>query len=177
MKQKWQVDNMPTTPVLGATYPTPLDPATADIWGDIVNALFLVFDGEFGTRTVDQNFADKILSRPILRDYGEDWQAVTSTAGAVSINVATANHASLALSENVTSFGFTNFSPTGNISASIVRVIQDVTPRTIVWTSPIDWGDAGAPTLTTVSGGVDTFLFETFDAGSTIYAYVRGQGF
>jgi hypothetical protein len=35
---------MPVSPVLGFTYPTPLDPATADLWGFTLNTIFLEFD-------------------------------------------------------------------------------------------------------------------------------------
>lgn len=39
---------MPTTTNLSLTYPTPLDPAYTDIWGDILNDIFIALDANTG---------------------------------------------------------------------------------------------------------------------------------
>lgn len=39
---------MPTLVYSGLTYPTPLDPAYADIWGDILNDIFIQMDASNG---------------------------------------------------------------------------------------------------------------------------------
>lgn len=168
---------MPTTPVLGGTYPTPLDPATADLWGSTLNTLFLLFDAEFGTRTVNQAFADKELSAPILVDYGEKWQTLTSSSGAVTFNMNTANHASLTLSENVTSFTFSNWTATGNLAGRVLRVIQGASAYTITWPAAVKWSGGVTPSLSSTNGAIDVFTFLSFDGGSTIYGIVTGQAF
>lgn len=168
---------MPTSPNLGFTYPTPLDPATADLWGATLNTLFLVLDSEAATKTINQSFADFVLSRVKLKDYGESWQTITSSSGAVTFDMETANHASLTLSENVTSFTFSNWTATGNVAGRLLRVIQDSTARTITWPAAVKWAGGVSPTLSTGSGDVDVFLFQSWDGGTTIYGSIVGQDF
>jgi hypothetical protein len=43
---------MPNLPYLGDAYPVPLDPAYADIWGDILNAMFVNFDAAIGKEQI-----------------------------------------------------------------------------------------------------------------------------
>ncbi len=168
---------MPTSPNLGFTYPTDLDPATADLWGATLNTLFLLLDTEAATRTIAQSYEDLALTRPILKDYGEDWQAVTSSSGVVTIDVTAGNHASLTLSEDVTTLTLSNPSPTGNVCPLLFRVIQDSTARTITWPAAVKWTSGIAPTLSTGSGEIDIFVLQTWDAGSTYYGTIVGQDF
>lgn len=168
---------MPVSPNLGFTYPTPLDPATADLWGPVINTVLLAIDSEFATRTIAQDFADLVLSRAKFVDYGEPWQTLTSSSNAVTFNMETANHGSLTLTENVTTFTFSNWTATGSVSGRMLRVIQDSTARTITWPAAVKWAAGVSPTLSTGSGDVDIFVFTSWDGGTTIYGSIVGQDF
>ena len=169
---------MPTTSNLSLTYDTPLDPATADLWGGVLNTITIAFDAEFGTRTIAQNYADFALSRAKLVDYGEKFQTITSSSNAVTFDMEAANHATLTLSENVTTFTFSNWAAGSDaLSARLLRVIQDSTARAITWPSAVKWAGNVAPTLSAGSGDIDLLTFITYDGGTTIYGAVVGQDF
>lgn len=168
---------MPVSPILGFTYPTPLDPATADLWGGILNTLLLVIDSEFGTRTVSQNYAGFELQDPLLVDYAEKVQTISSSSGSVTFSMATANHAVLALTENVSSFTFSNWPATSKLGGRVLFVTQDSTPRTITWPAAVKWPGGVVPTVSTGSGDVDIYTFFSHDGGTTIYGFISGQDF
>lgn len=168
---------MPTTANFGWTYPTPLDPATADVWGATLNTLFGDVDGEMATRSANYNFADFNLIRPNLIDYGEDVQAISSSSGSLTFNMTSGNHAELTLTENITTFTFSNWSPSGTLSGRVLRIVQDSTARTITWPAAVKWAGGTAPTLSTGSGDVDILVFISFDGGTTIYGSIFGQDF
>ena len=56
-----------------------------------------------------------------------------------------------------------------------LKVVQDSSARTITWPTTVDWPGGTAPTLTATSGGVDVFVFFTFDGGSNWYGFTAGQ--
>lgn len=168
---------MPTSPNLGFTYPTPLDPATADVWGTTLNTLFLVIDSEFATRTINQNYADFNLSRPNLLDYGEEAQSISSSSGSVTFDMTSGNHAEITLTEDITTFTFSNWSPSGTLSGRVLKIVQDSTARTITWPAAVKWTGGTAPTLSTGSGDIDILVFMSFDGGTTIFGAIFGQDF
>ena len=45
----------------------------------------------------------------------------------------------------------------------------------VTWPTSVDWGDAGAPALST--SGLDVVSFMTIDAGTTVLGFVAQQGF
>lgn len=168
---------MPTSPNLGFTYPTPLDPTTADVWGTTLNTLFLALDSEAATRTIAQDYADFDLSRPTLKDYGETLQTLTSSSGSVTWDMESGNHAQITLTEDITTFTFSNFAPSGDLMGCVLYVTQDSTARTITWPSAVKWAGGTAPTLSTGSGDVDVLVFISRDAGTNIQGGIFGQDF
>lgn len=104
----------------------------------------------------------------------EEYEAVTSTAGAATINLNNATNFSITLTENTT-FTFSNPASSGASSTFTLRSVQDSTDRTITWPAAVDWPSATAPTLSTGSGAVDYFVFTTNDGGTTWYGFVAGQ--
>lgn len=99
--------------------------------------------------------------------------AVTSSSNAATINLRDGDNFTHTLTENVT-YTFSNPAASGKVSAFSLKVIQDSSARTITWPS-VDWASATAPTLTTTSGGVDVFVFATYDGGTTYYGFTVGQ--
>ena len=104
----------------------------------------------------------------------EESTAITSASGAATINLRNGDNFTHTLSENVT-YTFSNPAASGKVSAFTLKVTQDSTARTITWPSSVDWAAATAPTLTATSGGVDVFVFVTYDGGTTYYGFTAGQ--
>lgn len=100
--------------------------------------------------------------------------AITSSSNAATINLRDGDNFTHTLTENVT-YTFSNPAASGRVSAFTLKVIQDSSARTITWPSSVDWAAATAPTLTATSGGVDVFVFVTYDGGTTYYGFTAGQ--
>ena len=104
----------------------------------------------------------------------EESTAITSSSNAATINLRDGDNFTHTLTENVT-YTFSNPAASGKVSAFSLKVTQDSSARTITWPSSVDWAAATAPTLTTTSGGVDVFVFVTYDGGTTYYGFTAGQ--
>ena len=104
----------------------------------------------------------------------EESTAVTSSSNAATLNLRDGDNFTHTLSENVT-YTFSNPGASGKVSAFSLKVIQDSSARTITWPNTVDWGSATAPTITTTSGGVDIFVFVTYDGGTIYYGFTAGQ--
>ena len=104
----------------------------------------------------------------------EESTAITSSSNAATINLRDGDNFTHTLSENVT-YTFSNPAASGKVSAFSLKVTQDSTARTITWPSSVDWAAATAPTITATSGGVDVFVFVTYDGGTTYYGFTAGQ--
>ena len=102
----------------------------------------------------------------------EDAETLTGTA--TTIDLATATNFTHTLT-GATTYTFSNPATTGNATAFTLKVIQDITARTITWPASVDWAGGTAPTLTATSGGVDVFVFYTIDGGTTYYGFTAGQ--
>ena len=100
--------------------------------------------------------------------------AITSSSNAATINLRDGDNFTHTLSENVT-YTFSNPAASGKVSIFSLKVTQDSTARSITWPTSVDWASATAPTLTTTSGGVDVFVFATYDGGTTYYGFTSGQ--
>ena len=104
----------------------------------------------------------------------EESTAITSSSGTATLNLRDGDNFTHTLSENVT-YTFSNPAASGKVSAFSLKVTQDTTARTITWPTSVDWPAATAPTLTATSGGVDVFVFVTYDGGTTYYGFTAGQ--
>lgn len=124
--------------------------------------------------TADAN-GDVILSEELkAKSYNETFLAVTSSAGAVTVNCETGNVFSHTLTENTT-FTFSNPPATGTAYGFTLKTVQDSTARTITWPASVDWAGGEAPTISAGSGEVDVFVFYTHDGGTTWYGFTAGQ--
>lgn len=159
---------MTTTTNLAISLPTVNSPVSADIWGDDLNTAITTLDAEAATKTVNLNFADKVLSRPEIKDFGYTTNgAFPNATGAVTIDIAaTGNVYSCTATGNLT-FTFSNPSASGVFCPLLVAVKQDGTgSRTITWPGSVN----GTPTTaTTTAGKVDFYQFGTWNGGTTWY--------
>jgi len=104
----------------------------------------------------------------------EDSVTITSSSAAATLNMRLGTSFLHDLTENVT-YTFSNPAASGNSSIFTLKIIQDSTARAITWPSSVDWPAATAPTLTATNNGVDMFVFQTIDGGTTWYGFVAGQ--
>jgi hypothetical protein len=72
-----------------------------------------------------------------------------------------------------TTITFSNLPSTGKVATWQMHIRNGST--NVTWPSSVDWGDAGAPALTT--SGLVVISFMTIDAGTTVLGFVAQQGF
>lgn len=168
---------MPTSVYLGLFYVTPFDPAYVDLWGAPVNAFLVGVDLDAGVKQINQDFNNKTLSQPIIKDYGETANTVSQAGAVLTLDLTTGNHFYTTLTADVTTVTISNPTATGNKCMLVLEITQDSTARTITWPASVKWPGGTAPTITATSGAIDEIVLTTRDAGSTWLATTRGQAF
>lgn len=152
--------------------------ADIDRFGTLINAILHGLPAWFRTRIDDMNFADFVLSRPKLKDYGETAQSVSSSSNVLTIDIEDGNHAYTTLTENVTTLTINNPTATGFVCPILLFVTQDGTGgRTITWPASFKWAGGSAPTVTSTASATDIYSAFTRDGGTTWYANIVGQNF
>lgn len=101
--------------------------------------------------------------------------APTISAGTLTLDCSAGNVFSVALNASITTLAFTNIPASGTAYALTLSFTADGTARTVAWGAAVKWPGGTAPTLTSTSGKVDTFVLTTWDAGTTWFAFVAGQ--
>jgi len=127
--------------------------------------------------TADAN-GDVNLSEELkAKSYNETFSAITSSSGTATLNCETGNVFSLTLSENVTTFTWSNPPASGTAYGFSLKVIQDAgaSGYTITWPASVDFPSGTAPTLTDTASAVDQFVFYTHDGGTTWYGFTAGK--
>ena len=106
----------------------------------------------------------------------EEYNAVTSSSNATTVNLRDGTNFSHTLTENTT-FTFSNPASSGKVSAFTLKIVQDASASgyTVTWPGSVDWPSATAPTLTATASAVDYFVFITHDGGTTYYGFTSGQ--
>lgn len=101
---------------------------------------------------------------------------VTSTTNSTVLNLSEANSFKHVLTENTT-LSITNVPVANQYASFTVDIVQDAGASgfAVTWFSGVIWPSATAPTLTATASAVDTFVFKTYDAGTTWYGFVAGQ--
>lgn len=123
------------------------------------------------------NLADNILLRPVIKDYGETRTTPSINVGTLTLNLENGNVFGVSLNANITTLTIQNPSASGTACSFTLALTADGTPRTVTWGASVKWAGGVAPTLTSTNGKVDIFVFVTWDAGTTWYAFVSGQNF
>jgi hypothetical protein len=130
-----------------------------------------------GTMSGELNLADNLLTRPRLKDYAEEQQTPTSTAGALTLDLTTGNVFEVTLTE-ATTITFSNPPATGHAGSLTLILKQDATgSRAVTWPASVDWPDGTAPTISTAANAVDILTFVTTDAGTRWYGMLAGTAF
>jgi hypothetical protein len=121
------------------------------------------------------NFKDRIIQRPVLKDYAETGNTVTVVANVLTLDLETGNHFVVTLNANVTTLTISNPPASGKWGAFTVEFVMDGTPRTVAWGASVHWPGALAPTLTSDLNCADVFMLRTRNGGSSWYGFVLGQ--
>lgn len=109
--------------------------------------------------------------------------ALTKTAPSISAGVLTldcslSNTFAVSLNAAITSFTVSNIPTSGSYYEFNLEFTADGTARSVTWTFSsiaVKWPSGTAPTLTSTNGKKDTFVFYTYDAGTTWLGFVAGQ--
>ena len=119
-----------------------------------------------GTMSGETIFADQLVTRPVIKDYGET--KVAMAAHAVDLSLGNVQTYTLSGSQTLT---FTN-PPASGTSGSFTLILTNGGSATLTWPASVDWAAATAPTLT--SSGVDVLVFTTIDGGTIWYGFTAG---
>lgn len=109
--------------------------------------------------------------------------ALTKTAPSISAGVLTLDYSlsntfAVSLNAAITSFTVSNIPTSGSYYEFNLEFTADGTARSVTWTFSsvaVKWPGGTAPTLTSTNGKKDTFVFYTYDAGTTWLGFVAGQ--
>ena len=123
--------------------------------------------------------ADPItISGPTLVKSREPTTAPTISAGALTLNLSTAQTFLVSLNANITSITISNVPSDSNVLVGFTLILTaDGTVRTITWPASFKWAGGVAPTLSSVNTKRDVFSFCTTDNGTTWLGFVGGQGY
>ncbi len=125
-----------------------------------------------GTMTGTLALADQLLTRPLLRDYGEAVNTIGSIGGGTQdIDLEDGNVVTGTVDTSTTTFTFSN-PPASGRAGSFTLVLTNGGSQTVNWPASVDWAGGNAPTLT--SSGVDVLTFFTVNVGTTWYGFAAG---
>ena len=120
-----------------------------------------------GTMSGETVFADQLVTRPVLKDYGET--KVAMAAHTVDLSLGNVQTYTLSGAQTLV---FSNPPATGT-SGSFTLLVTNGGSATLTWPASITkWAGGTAPTLT--ASGVDIIVFTTIDAGTNWYGFAAG---
>ena len=119
-----------------------------------------------GTMSGETIFADQLVTRPVLKDYGETKVAMA----AHDVDLSLGNVQTYTLSGNQT-LTFSN-PPASGTSGSFTLILTNGGSATLTWPTSVDWAGGSAPSLT--SSGIDALVFTTIDGGTIWYGFAAG---
>ena len=94
--------------------------------------------------------------------------ALTSAAGVVAVDMSLGDYFTLVLTENVTSWTFTNLAGAALGNTKMLQITQHASAaKTVAWPATFKWAGASAGVMTATVGGVDVLAITSFDNGTT----------
>ena len=125
-----------------------------------------------GTMAGNITMADYLITRPVIKDYGETVNAIGSIGGGTQdIDLTLGNVVSGTVDTSTTTFTFSNPSASGT-NCSFTLYLTNGASQTVNWPASVDWAGGTAPTLT--ASGVDILTFTTLDGGTIWYGFAAG---
>lgn len=123
--------------------------------------------------TEEVRMQEAIISRAIIKDYGESHTNVSSSGGAVTLDLNSGTVFSITISEDTT-FTFSNPPASGTAGAFSLILTQNADAKTITWPTSAKFDSGTAPDLSTNSA-VYVLTFFTVDNGTTWYGFLSGS--
>lgn len=121
---------------------------------------------------------DEVLQRSELKDYVETRTAPTSSAGALTLDLANGNAFEVTLTENVSTLTLSNPPASGKAGSFMLVLKQDATgSRTFAFPAACKFAGGTAPTLSSAANAIDILTFVTTDGGATWYVMLAGAAF
>lgn len=105
-----------------------------------------------------------------------DTRAIANiSSNTLTINLNSASIFETLLDDDITTVTINNVQSAGSVSSFVLVLTADGTPRSISWPASFRWPLGEAPTVTSLNGKKDTFIFFTTDGGSIWQALICGQ--
>jgi len=96
----------------------------------------------------------------------------------LALDLALGNSFAVTLNADVTAVTFSHWPASPGDQRIAVYVVQGASARTIAgWPAAVKWPGGTPPTLTAAAGAIDCLVFESFDAGATIFGNIAGQNY
>jgi len=118
---------------------------------------------------------DKIIGKPVIKDYGEEIKAHGTTGGSITCDMQDGNIHTITLNADTT-FTFSNPPASGTAGSFTLMLNQDSTARTVTFPASVKWEGGSVPDLSTVSI-LYILTFITTDGGTTWYGWLSGSDF
>ena len=146
---------------------TYINSLTSNAQTQITDGLALKLGLAGGTMSGETIFADQLVTRPVLKDYGET--KVAMAAHTVDLSLGNVQTYTLSGAQTLV---FSNPPATGT-SGSFTLLVTNGGSATLTWPASVTkWAGGTAPTLT--ASGVDIIVFTTIDAGTNWYGFAAG---
>jgi hypothetical protein len=152
--------------------------AYSNAWYPPLIAVYQALDAQLTSWTFDTDYNDKVQSRMVIKDSTLEWVDSGNKTGSFTLDYRTAHVQKITLTGNATLTNITAWSPSGVDGRIEVHVMQDATGgRTLSFGSSFDFGDNGAPTITTTANRGDVLVFRSRDNGTTKHLVGISTGF
>ncbi len=126
-----------------------------------------------GTMSGELNCADNLLTRPVIKDYGETVAVNATATGSVTVNLVNGNVHRLTLTGNITTLTLSNPPASGTGGSLTLVLVQGSTARSIAWPNSVKWTGGTAPGMVANKTYIVTMF--TTDAGTIWYAMKGGE--
>lgn len=126
------------------------------------------------TWAANQDLAGYSLVDPVLQDFAEEWASKSSSSNVLTLDYEDGPNFSTTLTENVTTLTLSNWPGSGVLGMMTLEITQDSGSAYTVDFGSVDFGDEGAPDLSTLDS-VTMVVLWTVDGGTTTYGSAQWQ--
>jgi hypothetical protein len=126
-----------------------------------------------GTMSGELILADNLLTRPVIKDYGETVAVNATATGSVTVDLENGNVHHLTLTGDITTLTISNPPASGTAGSLTLIIAQDSTARTIAYPASVKWAGGSAPAMLASKSYIVTMI--TNNAGTTWYAMSGGE--
>jgi hypothetical protein len=161
---------MPFLTNSGLEYPAVNDPAYANTFGTLINAVLIDQDAELYTRTGNYSFADFSILTANTQDISETVKADGNKSGAVTLDYREGSVRTVTLTGNITGLTFTFPPAAGKCGFVTIAYTQGgAGSYTLTHDSAVfkAVGGVASIVLSTAVGARDKLYYTTIDGGTT----------